>query len=152
MLSRTFLLLLFCTQELFLPSRRAKLFINVSLSNVCEENGGKKILFYIYFFTTVLQVILQHANTSGILCLNHSCTFLETAIHCAEHFLFFLRFNLFLLSTVWCNDLPCCKIFVKYFYIKTFKKILASFFWVAFPCCLILLSLNRTSVLDSICF
>lgn len=49
---------------------------------------GKKILFYIYFFKTVLQVILQHANTSGMLCLNHSCTFLETAIHCAEHFLF----------------------------------------------------------------
>lgn len=79
-----------CTQELFLPSCRARLFINVSLSNIFEKNGGKKKPFCIYILQvkTVLQVILQHASTSGVLCLNCSCTFMETAICCSEHFLY----------------------------------------------------------------
>lgn len=60
--------------------------MNVSLLNAFDNDGGKKTLLYI-FLKTVLQNILQHASTNGVLCLNHSCTFMETAIHCYEHFL-----------------------------------------------------------------
>lgn len=46
---RAFLLLLFCNQELFLPSCGARLFINVFLFNVSEENvGGEKTFVYIF--------------------------------------------------------------------------------------------------------
>lgn len=44
-------------------------------------------LLYI-FLKTVLQVILQHASTNMVLCLNRLCTFMETAVCCYEHFLY----------------------------------------------------------------
>lgn len=108
------------------------------------SRGGDKEHLYI-FLKTVLQVILQHASTNMVLCLNCLCTFMETAIRCYEHFLYPWSLIFFFIFLQYGNDLLCYKIFVIFLH-KCILKILISFSWN------FVLQLFKLFLLQHICF